>query len=156
MKVLFIIGFAACGKSTYINKIRQTGDEVLETGDIVREITSKEQRVFNSNLDENILKHIRSRLKRSNAKRIIIASARSMHIVEDIRDFVGRENVDIIILKTSYKERRKRFEERNSGKDTGMTYDDVLRGDRKLGLDDMILKYTHDSGIDKHIRVVQW
>ena len=156
MRVLFILGFAACGKSTYISKIRQTGDEVIETGDIVRELTSKEQRVFNRSLDDNIMKVLRSRIKQSKAKRIIITSARNMQIVEDIRDFVGRENVDIIILKTSYSERLKRFNARNAGKDNGLTYDDVLRGDRRLGLDEMILKYTHDYGIDKHIKIIPW
>ena len=156
MEVLFILGYASCGKSTYIDTIKQDGDEVIETGDIIRSLTNKEQRVFNSNLDDKVIKYLRSHIKQSNAKRIIITSARNLRIVEEIRDFVGRENVDIIILKTSYSERLKRFNARNAGKDNGLTYDDVLRGDRRLGLDEMILKYTHDYGIDKHIKIIRW
>lgn len=156
MEVLFILGYASCGKSTYIDTIKQPGDEVMETGDIIRSLTNKEQRVFNSNLDDKVIEYLRTHIKQSHAKRIVITSARNLRIVEEIRDFVGREHVDIILLKTSYAERLKRFNARNANKDNGLTYDDVLRGDRKLGLDDMILKYTKDSRIDKHIKVVPW
>lgn len=156
MKILFVLGYAASGKSTYVESIRRADDDVVEIGDIVRSLSGKEKRVFKSSLDKDIINVLKHRILNSSAERVIISSPRNERILKAVRGLVGRENVYVDILDVPYAVRKTRFYARHAAKDDGTRYEDVLAGDRSIGLDELIAKETKASKQDPNIRVVQW
>ena len=69
-------------------------------------------------------------------KRVIVLGLRSVELAEKMLDLFNDK--DIFVIESSYNERKERFDNSDRAKDKGLTYQEVLENDRKIGLGDLM------------------
>ena len=138
MKALFVIGYIACGKSTYVESIRQQDDLVIELGSVVRELTHQEERVFDNNLDNAIYEYCKELIGQycDQITRVIFVAPRSPQLMDKLVTII--KDYDIVFLGSSYKVREERFNKSKRAKDEGLTYDEALRKDDSIGMGKLV------------------
>lgn len=145
--VTFVVGKAFSGKSfvTSNDLSIRDGDITIEVGEIVRQIQDEELRVFNKELDEQIAETIYNQLKTMTPnERVFIVGCRQKSIIGGLIYLAECDhlklNYGIQLVKSSEKARRERFETLVSeGKNQGLLFEDIEKGDKSIGLDELIL-----------------
>lgn len=145
--VIFVVGRAFSGKSfvTSNDLSIRDGDITIEVGEIVRQIQDEELRVFNKELDEQIAETIYNQLKTMTPnERVFIVGCRQKSIIGGLIYLAECDhlklNYGIQLVKSSEKARRERFETLVSeGKNQGLLFEDIEKGDKSIGLDELIL-----------------
>lgn len=146
-EVIFIVGRAFSGKSFVTSNTLKIYDKNLkiEVGEIVRQIQDEELRVFNKELDEQIAETIYNQLKTIDSNRkVYIIGCRQKSIIGGLIylaecDYIEL-NYSIQLVKSSEQARRERFETLVSeGKNQGLLFEDIEKGDKSIGLDELIL-----------------
>ena len=134
MKALFVVGYIACGKSTYVESIRQQDDLVIELGSVVRELTHQEERVFDNNLDDAIYEYCKELIGQyiDQITRVIFVAPRSPQLLDKLVTII--DDYDIVFLSSTYSVREARFNKSKRAKDEGLTYDEALRKDDSIGM----------------------
>lgn len=134
MKALFVVGYMACGKSTYVESIRQQDDLVIELGSVVRKLTHQEERVFDNNLDDAIYEYCKELIGQYNDQitRVIFVAPRSPQLLDKLVTII--DDYDIVFLSSAYSVREARFNKSKRAKDEGLTYDEALRKDDSIGM----------------------
>jgi len=151
MKVQIIIGEICSGKSSYIQKLRlkacNEGESFtkIDIGDIVREITSTENRTFDKSLDTEIISKldfiIHQEINEFNTGLLVIGGIRQKSILEAIIAICRQHDVvDISIteLQASYETRSLRYDRRQAEKDLSVSFAYANQRDKELGLKDLI------------------
>lgn len=146
-EVIFIVGRAFSGKSfvTSNDLSIRDGDITIEVGEIVRQIQDDELRVFNKELDEQIAETIYNQLKTMTPnERVFIVGCRQKSIIGGLIYLAECDHIElnysIQLVKSSEKARRERFETLVSeGKNQGLLFEDIEKGDKSIGLDELIL-----------------
>ena len=143
MKALFVIGYIASGKSTYVNSIKKEDDLIIELGQVVREITHEEKRVFDNGLDDAIYDYCRDLIGESvdQISRVIFVAPRSVELMDKLTKMI--DDYDIVYLFTPYRIRKMRFDESKRAKDEGITYMEALRKDASIGMEKLVTGLCH-------------
>lgn len=138
MEIIFVVGYIATGKTYYTNSIKRENDVVIELGNIVREITKQQSRVFDNNLDDVIYKRCLEIIQKNTSKRIIIVAPRSPYLMEKLINITNNHEIHYLDVLSEIREQR--FIESHRIKDINLSYQDAVRGDLILGLDVLIEK----------------
>lgn len=146
-EVIFIVGRAFSGKSFVTSNTLKIYDKNLkiEVGEIVRQIQDEELRVFNKELDEQIAETIYNQLKTIDSNRkVYIVGCRQKSIIGGLIYLAECDHIElnysIQLVKSSEQARRERFETLVSeGKNQGLLFEDIEKGDKSIGLDELIL-----------------
>lgn len=142
VKITFVVGGCCSGKTYFIEKLLPDAP-VIEVGEIVRNLTKKQERVFNKFLDQDIVKEIRLLIYRFASmghKKIIVVGCRQTSIFKAITDNLDKGKYQVILLSVPYLVRQNRFENRSllTEKDQNKSFEDVLSGEKSIGFDDFI------------------
>ena len=145
--VIFVVGRAFSGKSFVTSNTLKIYDSNLkiEVGEIVRQIQDEELRVFNKELDEQIAETIYNQLKTIDSNRkVYIVGCRQKSIIGGLIYLAECDHIElnysIQLVKSSEQARRERFETLVSeGKNQGLLFEDIEKGDKSIGLDELIL-----------------
>ena len=148
MKIIFVIGRIASGKSHYISSIAQPNDLVVELGDIVRKIKGKVDRTFDISLNKQISQGVIDKINGSNANRAIVASPRSLEVLFDIIDTIHSDDIEFHVMDVPYDICKQRFERAARAKDKNNTYDQSLAGDAIIGMEDLMDWLGCEEGIN--------
>lgn len=140
---LFVIGYIASGKSTYVESIKRPDDLVIELGSIVREITHQEKRTFDNNLDDAIYDYCRDLIGENidQISRVIFVAPRSPKLLDRLIKMT--DNYKIVYLFVPPRIREARFYNSKRAKDEGISYEDALRKDASIGMEILIDKLIH-------------
>lgn len=153
MKAIFVIGRIASGKSTYTKSIRRDNDIVVELGDVVRAIKNTNERIFDISLNAQICEHIQDILNNTSRDRIIISSPRNLEIIDELEKTLQFQEVEYHVMDVPYEICKERFETSKRDKDSKLTYDEALIGDKSIGMEDLMQEmYVSD---DKRIKIIK-
>lgn len=138
-KVIVVIGKVCAGKDTFAHQ--HIDRSHIDIGSIVRKLTESTERTHNHLLDEDIINVLDEEFTRDQVlgenNQYIVTGIRQLSILNFIRDFFGRDNVQMIYLEVPSSELKRRFAERNGSKDNQLTFEQVIERDDKLGLGDV-------------------
>lgn len=136
MKGVFVIGRVASGKSTYVKHIATDKDLVLELGSIARKVKGNSKRFFDNTLDDKIKDYCKKELV-ENFEKVYLVSSRSISLVETLSGLF--DDVEYILLDTDDSICRYRFDNNKRFKDTDITYEEAIKGDKSIGMEDLIV-----------------
>lgn len=144
-KIIILIGRVCSGKTTFSTILKQNlqfrGEfvEVVDIGNLVREITDQENRVFKSQLDIKIIEKLNPIIKqcREKNKTLIIVGPRQKSILKGLD--LKEDEYQNIVMSCSLEERQKRYIMRNDKKD-GKTsnVEEIDRFEDELGLQELM------------------
>lgn len=154
MKITVVVGKLCSGKSTYTSV--QKNENIIEIGEIVRQLTSIESRVFDSKLDTEINNKLFQRISYSfyhNPQDLYVVGIRQSSILENL-ELICKDlgiEVEIIYLKVPDKIRKQRYIKRkeNNNKDSYLTFEMADKYDMDLGLRNLIEELENK----KHIKI---
>lgn len=137
-KVIFISGMPYSGKSTLTNQLSQDHfTKVVRVGDIVRQITQKQSRTFDSALDQEIADRLIDDIKTAYkvGQIMIIDGIRSSHIYSKVISTLTTRCISyaIVWLEVSQQELAKRFYNSRQEKDRGKSFSKLLFDELSLG-----------------------
>lgn len=147
MKIKIVVGEICSGKSSYIQKLRlkacneNVSFTKIDIGDIVREITATENRVFDQDLDTHIISKVNDIIDQEiNLKTglLVIGGIRQKSILDAITSMCDVEKISITELQASNDTRKARYERRDAEKDLLISFEDADKKDKQLGLTDLI------------------
>jgi hypothetical protein len=147
-KIIFVIGEAFSGKTTYVQKNKEVLDCTIEVGKIVQEITSSTSRVFDRSLDNLIVQNIYYKIMEivnnpfQESKHIYIVGCRQISILEGVlKSFDQMIDYDIIVMCVPMKVRRSRYEkmEKDKRKNKNLSFEEIEEGDNKIGVKDLMI-----------------
>lgn len=130
-KVIVVCGRNNSGKDTYCKKFIEF--EHISIGDIVRELTKKNERTHDAGLQQDIIEELAFKMQ-DKTKKYIINGIRQMSIINAILKITNRECL-LVWLEVSEKELEKRYNERKADKDKNLTFAEIIERDNKLGLE---------------------
>lgn len=137
-QVILVFGKACSGKDTFCEKMNYHMH--ISTGSIVRELVGKEERVFNKDLDSQIIDKLHEiNNNHSRYQSYVISGIRTWNIVCDIIFSFGRDNIGFIWLEVPDEELKRRYQNSKRGKDSGLTFEETQIKDAELGLDNVEL-----------------
>lgn len=142
--VTFVIGRAFSGKSYFVNEKANSGDVIIEIGDIIRSINQDNKRIFEKSLSEKVAEYLFDKLSTIHSKvNIYIVGCRQKSIIDGLlylceSNHIGLE-YRIIYLSVPEEIRRKRFEKLvDEEKNKGYTFEEIEYGDFTLGINELI------------------
>jgi predicted kinase len=134
MQIVVIIGAVCSGKSKYAAE-RYDLTNVIDIGDIVREITKTERRVHVASLDSQIMMALHAKIMSLigfEVKEIVITGIRQFSILNYIEE---NFNYDIvrILLEVPIPILKKRYKNSKRAKDSGLTFEEAIERDDNIG-----------------------
>lgn len=154
MKVTFIIGALCSGKTTMTQHCDE--EDVIEIGQIVRNLTTLDDRLFDKDLDiaiNNRVFQIISKAFYHAPRDLVVVGIRQLSVftsIEKVCNDLGVE-MEVWYLEVPEDIRKQRYESRNSSKDVSITFEFANRQDNTLGLTELIEHITQLS----HTRIIQ-
>ena len=161
-KIEFVVGEAFSGKTTYVNKVKQKNDGVIEVGDIVRKLTYSEMRTFDSGLSEVLCERICSKIlfewNLQSINKIYIVGCRQKSLFNKIIETLVQNSskVDFTVTVLSVKEetRRERFEKvSNEIKNEQYSFEEIEKGDAEIGLKDFIIYLVTAPELENKVEI---
>lgn len=152
MKVIVIIGALCSGKTTFVQQFNQ--EDVVEIGQIVRDLTLATERVFDKDLDvaiNNRVFQIISKRFHCSPSDLYIVGIRQLSILEGIQ-IVCKDlgiPVEITYLEVPDAIRKQRYINRNAFKDSYIDFDLADQKDKELGLKELIEALIFNSSVKK-------
>ncbi len=149
--IILVCGNLASGKGHYA-KTYFPDAEVIGVSSVVKELTNFRKRSelsTTANLDNVIANLLIERILNSPKEQVVIDGIRQPSIMEKLQRYFKDQIKDIIWLDVDEKDRRKRFEKRDSGKDD-MSFDKSVQTDKDLGIDEI------EAYARKHGRVIPY
>ncbi len=143
-KIIIILGRVASGKDTFAATL--INHTQIDIGSIVREIKQQEQRVFDKDLDDEIMYQLKEKLKDNPTTNFVITGIRQKGILQYL--IVNCEahfiEYECIYLEVPDEELKRRFICRQNFKDIGLSFEEVIERDGELGLNE-IEKYIKEN-----------
>lgn len=143
MKITTVIGPVCSGKTHLINAEYQQAVRV-DVGDIVREVTKENSRVFDEGLDGYITTRLSGEINEAFANKwdVVIGGIRQLSILIYVEKHIKRMTqlslatiqYERIYLNVDEQIRRERYLKRGATKDHTYTFSEVERRDNALGL----------------------
>jgi len=132
-RIICVLGRVCSGKDIFVQKM--VNHTQIDIGSIVREITKTNQRIHNKELDKEIMRQLDYRLDgfQNDPINFVITGIRQISILRYLTSkYVGE--IEHIWLDVPDVELKRRFISRDSDKDKGITFEEVIERDSKLGL----------------------
>lgn len=154
--VEWVIGRVCSGKGTYVlRRLERDAKEILviEIGDIVRQLSSTEGRVFDKRFDDAIIEEVIKEIENIPlcCNKVLIVGCRQLSIFEEVVSFLKNYNfcslIEMTYLNTIKRIRKERFEKRNATKDSNLSFEEVEKNETNLGLDVFIAKIIRDEEV---------
>lgn len=153
MEIITISGPLCSGKNYYSQLLNKEA-KIIDIGDIVREITNNETRVFDKSLDTLIIKQLEQEIKQSATPTLIIIGMRQITILQAIERIAKQFSINVLnyLLDVDVEVREQRYVQRNAYKDSYTTFEIADQKDRELGLTALIryLRSRKDTQIVKN------
>ncbi len=133
MEIIAVLGKVCSGKDTFAEK--HVNHTQIDIGSIVRRLMNEEKRVHKEDLDLDIIAELRHIFTKSQDEKFIVTGIRQMSILIEL--FGQCSNTQVIWLEVPDTELKRRFINRESDKDKSLSFEEILRKDGMLGLDDL-------------------
>jgi DNA ligase-1 len=130
-----VIGKVCTGKDTFASKI--TDAHKIDAGDIVRSIMKQQDRVHDKSLDEQIFQRIIEDLLANQYEKVIVTGIRQETIVSALNRYLTSYDFKIVYLTGSLLTLKERFNKRQADKDTKLSFEEVVKRDGELGLEQL-------------------
>lgn len=149
-RIIIVVGKVCSGKDTFAQTL--INHTQIDIGFLVKEITKTNQRIHNKDLDKEIIRQLDYRLDgfQNVPINFIITGIRQLSILKYlISQYISE--VELIWLDVPDEELKRRFINRQSEKDKGFTFEEVIKRDSELGLGE-IEEFIKQNDIFKIIK----
>lgn len=135
-KIKMIFGAVCSGKSSFITEHYAK----IDIGDIVRSITKTNKRIHKPDLDKIIIEKLTDLVlytyrRRDDILGIAIVGCRQVSILQAVEELcrLTTFHLERVLLYVPHSILKTRFEQRQSYKDVGMTFEEVMSRDVQIG-----------------------
>ena len=154
--VRLICGRICSGKDTFANKLKPPKWTVIQTSDIVKEITqqdSREQLTETAHLDRAIADILLERIEEAPTQDVAVLGIRQVTILSHVMSILRQRHSQATVkwLDVPDTIRKKRYEERAADKDEAVSFEEADQMDNNLGLDilERVVKFEKDTVLIK-------
>lgn len=137
-KVLAVIGPVCSGKTTYMERYPDDRWLKIDIGSIVREITKKQERIFDATLDEQIIRRLRELILGNTHIDVIVSGIRQTSIAHHLEIITMLDDFMWVYLDVPQKILEARYAKRAAEKDLKLTFQEAIAKEVELGYNDMI------------------
>lgn len=143
--IIIVCGNIASGKGYFIQNKYPDYQHISVSGIVKSLINSSERNELSktSYLDKRIIEILIEQI--SCYDKVIVDGIRQPQIIHALEAHFKNQIKDVIWLDVSEETLRKRYESRGHDKDKGLSFDQAIEGDRKLGIGD-VEKYIRGKG----------
>ncbi len=131
-QIICILGRVCSGKNTFADKL--VNHTQIDIGQVVREITKTNKRIHNKDLDKEIIRALEYRFCAFSETKFVITGIRQLSVLLYVLEHYIPADRELIYLEVPEEELKRRYINRQSEKDRGIHFEDVIKRDNDLGL----------------------
>jgi len=141
--LIAVFGKVCSGKNKYVLENCPPNCLHIDIGDVVRELTKTNSRTHDKSLDTQIIDYLQNEIfySKADTNTMVITGIRQLSILKALENIVNEIhtiNYERVLLNVPESILKTRYEKRAATKDHSIAFEDTIKRDSLLGLDELI------------------